>query len=238
MVLSLLEESDYRVRFGAMRLVNVMIDNCTNQIQESILTSPDGLATLIDALSDTRDVIKNEVRSSLLSFFLSLFWNIFCCCCLELAFLILYWLYLCTSNVFMRLCIRDCRHYLRCKSWRVCKERSTVRLQQAFRKSLLSKMHLRKCLQSLAKKALVMAMLLLRTALISSSISSPTTPQTKHTLEKQGFSFLLSFFLFFPFFPILFFFVKLFVACLFLFFSFAPFTSCPVLILLFLHFHC
>jgi hypothetical protein len=61
-VLSLLDEGDYRVRLNAIQLVDLMVDNCINQMQECILANPEGVARLMESLADTKEVIRNEVR--------------------------------------------------------------------------------------------------------------------------------------------------------------------------------
>lgn len=57
-----LEEFDFRVRWPALKLLMHLSSNRSKDIQEIILVSPMGVSKLMDLLSDSREVIRNDVR--------------------------------------------------------------------------------------------------------------------------------------------------------------------------------
>lgn len=59
-VLRFLEEFDFRVRWSALRVLTNLLSNKPKDIQEIILVSPMGVSKLMDMLSDTREVIRND----------------------------------------------------------------------------------------------------------------------------------------------------------------------------------
>lgn len=61
LVLTFLEEFDFRVRWPALKLLTYLLDNRSKDIQEIILISPMGVSKLMDLLSDSREVIRNDV---------------------------------------------------------------------------------------------------------------------------------------------------------------------------------
>lgn len=82
LVLASLEEFDFRVRWPAVKLLSHLLANRPKDIQEIILVSPMGISKLMDLLSDSREVIRNDVGTifspvSLYSSFGFLIVNIF-----------------------------------------------------------------------------------------------------------------------------------------------------------------
>lgn len=63
LVLTLLEEFDFNVRWPALKLLMYLLTNRPKDIQEIILVSPMGVSKLMDLLSDSREVIRNDVYS-------------------------------------------------------------------------------------------------------------------------------------------------------------------------------
>ncbi|KAG0166470.1 hypothetical protein DFQ28_008174 [Apophysomyces sp. BC1034] len=59
-LLDILEEYDFYVRFNTIKLLSVLLINRIQRIQECILTSPMGITRLVDLLDDKRDIIRNE----------------------------------------------------------------------------------------------------------------------------------------------------------------------------------
>lgn len=60
LVLSFLEEFDFKVRWAAIKLLTSLLANQHKGIQEIILVSPMAVSKLMDLLSDTREVIRND----------------------------------------------------------------------------------------------------------------------------------------------------------------------------------
>lgn len=60
LVMGYLEEYDFRVRRAAIQLLTTLIQNKTRDLQEHILVSPMGVSKLMDLLSDSREVIRND----------------------------------------------------------------------------------------------------------------------------------------------------------------------------------
>ncbi|KAI4494705.1 hypothetical protein M0804_000906 [Polistes exclamans] len=61
LVLTFLEEFDFRVRWPALKLLTHLLANRPKEIQEIILVSPMGVSKLMDLLCDSREVIRNDV---------------------------------------------------------------------------------------------------------------------------------------------------------------------------------
>ncbi|CAL7948117.1 unnamed protein product [Xylocopa violacea] len=61
LVLALLEEFEFKVRWSALKLLMHLSTNRLKDIQEIILVSPMGVSKLMDLLSDSREVIRNDV---------------------------------------------------------------------------------------------------------------------------------------------------------------------------------
>lgn len=59
-VLSHLEEYDFRVRWSAIKLLTCILANRTKEIQEVVLVSPMGVSRLMDLLVDSREIIRND----------------------------------------------------------------------------------------------------------------------------------------------------------------------------------
>uniref|UniRef100_A0A0K8SE19 Vesicle tethering protein Uso1/P115-like head domain-containing protein n=1 Tax=Lygus hesperus TaxID=30085 RepID=A0A0K8SE19_LYGHE len=60
LILSFLEEYDFKVRWPALKLLAVLLTNRLRDIQEIILVSPMGVSKLMDLLGDSREVIRND----------------------------------------------------------------------------------------------------------------------------------------------------------------------------------
>ncbi|CAH2043136.1 unnamed protein product, partial [Iphiclides podalirius] len=60
LILDLLDEYDFRVRLSAVQLLTSLLTNRPKDIQEIILVKPMGVSKMMDLLSDTREVIRNE----------------------------------------------------------------------------------------------------------------------------------------------------------------------------------
>ncbi|KAK4874155.1 hypothetical protein RN001_013515 [Aquatica leii] len=61
LVLSFLEEYDFRVRWPAVKLLTSLLKNKPKDIQDIVLVSPMGVSKLMDILADSREVIRNHV---------------------------------------------------------------------------------------------------------------------------------------------------------------------------------
>ncbi|KAL8106915.1 golgin candidate 6 [Apium graveolens] len=59
LLLSLLSEEDFYVRYYTLQLLTALLNNSRNRLQEAILTTPRGITRLMDMLMD-REVIRNE----------------------------------------------------------------------------------------------------------------------------------------------------------------------------------
>ncbi|KAL5702642.1 hypothetical protein ACHQM5_027836 [Ranunculus cassubicifolius] len=59
LILSLLEEEDFYVRYYTLQLLTALLTHSPNRLQEAILTIPRGITRLMDMLMD-REVIRNE----------------------------------------------------------------------------------------------------------------------------------------------------------------------------------
>ncbi|TMW46982.1 hypothetical protein DOY81_007946 [Sarcophaga bullata] len=60
LIMGYLEEYDFRVRRASIQLLTTLIQNKTRDLQELILVSPMGVSKLMDLLSDSREVIRND----------------------------------------------------------------------------------------------------------------------------------------------------------------------------------
>lgn len=60
LVLSYLEEFDFKVRWPAVRLLTTLLDFKPKELQEIVLVSPMGISKLMDLLSDSREIIRND----------------------------------------------------------------------------------------------------------------------------------------------------------------------------------
>ncbi|KAF9969922.1 hypothetical protein BGZ73_007509 [Actinomortierella ambigua] len=59
-LLDILEETDFYVRFHIVTLLSTLVLNNTGRLQECILTAPMGISRLMDLLDDRREIIRNE----------------------------------------------------------------------------------------------------------------------------------------------------------------------------------
>ena len=60
-LLDLLEERDWSVRYGILKILNVLVTDRLTALQQAILSSPQGLAHLMDVLNDGREIVRNLV---------------------------------------------------------------------------------------------------------------------------------------------------------------------------------
>ncbi|XP_067850704.1 general vesicular transport factor p115 isoform X4 [Heptranchias perlo] len=60
LLLSLLEEFDFHVRWPAVKLLTALLKNQGPQVQQIILVSPMGVSRMMDLLADSREVIRND----------------------------------------------------------------------------------------------------------------------------------------------------------------------------------
>lgn len=60
LVLSFLEEFDFKVRWPAIKLLTALLANRHKDIQEIVLVSPMGVSKLMDLLIDSREVVRND----------------------------------------------------------------------------------------------------------------------------------------------------------------------------------
>ncbi|KAL9962850.1 hypothetical protein ACROYT_G031996 [Oculina patagonica] len=60
LLLGLLEEYEFQVRWPTVKLLTVLLTNKSHQLQQCILVSPMGVSRLMDLLSDSREIIRNE----------------------------------------------------------------------------------------------------------------------------------------------------------------------------------
>lgn len=59
-LLGLLEEYEFQVRWPTVKLLTILLTNKSYQLQQCILVSPMGVSRLMDLLSDSREIIRNE----------------------------------------------------------------------------------------------------------------------------------------------------------------------------------
>jgi hypothetical protein len=62
LLLDILSEVDFYVRFNTIQLLNTLFANVGAGLHEGILTSPLGISRLIDLLDDRREIIRNGSR--------------------------------------------------------------------------------------------------------------------------------------------------------------------------------
>ncbi|RWS29226.1 general vesicular transport factor p115-like isoform X1, partial [Leptotrombidium deliense] len=60
LLIDLLEEYDFKVRWPALRLLMGLLRNKLRDLQERILANPMGISRLMDLLSDSREIIRND----------------------------------------------------------------------------------------------------------------------------------------------------------------------------------
>ena len=66
LLFELLDEFEFQVRWSTIKLLNALILNLTAQIQDIILQNPRSTARIIDLLTDSREVIRNDVSFCLI----------------------------------------------------------------------------------------------------------------------------------------------------------------------------
>lgn len=66
MILNLLEDFDFQVRRPATCLLTAMLKNNLTEVQEAVLVSPMGISRIMDLLSDSREVVRNDALLLLL----------------------------------------------------------------------------------------------------------------------------------------------------------------------------
>jgi hypothetical protein len=62
-LLSILDEYDFRIRLPLIKLLTNLLTNRPKEVQDTLLISPMGTSKLMDLLSDTREVIRNDVSN-------------------------------------------------------------------------------------------------------------------------------------------------------------------------------
>lgn len=60
LVLGFLEEFDFKIRRPAVQLLTFLLTNCTREVQQQLLDSHVGVSRMMDVLSDTREVLRND----------------------------------------------------------------------------------------------------------------------------------------------------------------------------------
>lgn len=60
LLLDLLEDHEFYVRFNTVQLLSTLLENLPDRVKECIFVSPGGIARLMDLLEDKRDIIRNE----------------------------------------------------------------------------------------------------------------------------------------------------------------------------------
>jgi hypothetical protein len=82
LVLAVLAEQDFYVRYNAIEFVKILLRNRRKQLQDCILTSPMGVSRLMDLLEDHREVIRNGIYYTLIVTYLFIFNFVqrACCC--------------------------------------------------------------------------------------------------------------------------------------------------------------
>lgn len=60
LIINFLEEFDFKVRWPAIKLFTALLSNKPREIQEIVLVSPMAVSKLMDLMSDTREVIRND----------------------------------------------------------------------------------------------------------------------------------------------------------------------------------
>jgi hypothetical protein len=66
MILNLLEDFEFQVRRPATCLLTTLLKNCLAEVQEAVLVSPMGISRVMDLLSDSREVVRNDALLLLL----------------------------------------------------------------------------------------------------------------------------------------------------------------------------
>jgi len=56
------QEYDFHVRWPTVKLLTILLTNKCKDVQECILVYPMGVSRLMDLLTDSREIIRNDVR--------------------------------------------------------------------------------------------------------------------------------------------------------------------------------
>ena len=59
-ILKYLEEFDFKIRRPAVQLISCLLTNCNREVQQQLLDSHVGVSLMMDVLSDTREVLRND----------------------------------------------------------------------------------------------------------------------------------------------------------------------------------
>ncbi|KAJ3202888.1 Vesicle-mediated ER to Golgi transport protein, partial [Clydaea vesicula] len=60
LLLDILEEQDFYVRFHTVEILQTLLLNMGSKLQDTVMTSPLGISRLIDLLDDHREIVRNE----------------------------------------------------------------------------------------------------------------------------------------------------------------------------------
>lgn len=61
LLFDLLNEFEFQTRWATVKLLGQIVSNQLQQVQQSVLEIPSGVPRLMDLLSDSREVIRNDV---------------------------------------------------------------------------------------------------------------------------------------------------------------------------------
>lgn len=61
LLLDLLRNPDFYVRFHTLELLSIITSNKLQQIQDLILGCPNGISNLVESLNDSREIIRNGI---------------------------------------------------------------------------------------------------------------------------------------------------------------------------------
>lgn len=67
LLLTILEDYDFYVRYDALQLLSILLQNKPQQVQDCVLTSPMGVSKLMDLLGETREAVRSEALLLLIS---------------------------------------------------------------------------------------------------------------------------------------------------------------------------
>jgi hypothetical protein len=60
MLLGLLEDQDFYVRYNTIQLLSLLLENKISKLQECLLGNPHGISKLVETINDEREIIRNE----------------------------------------------------------------------------------------------------------------------------------------------------------------------------------
>jgi len=64
LIFDLLDEFEFQTRWTSLKLLNALVINQAQGMQELALEIPRGVSRLMDLLSDSREIIRNDVREN------------------------------------------------------------------------------------------------------------------------------------------------------------------------------